>query len=179
MPESPRKLMVIFDRDGVLNVDHGYAFKPEELEWVPGAKAAVKRVNDAGAVAAIATNQSGIGRGYYAEADMQAFHAEMLRQLAAEGARIDGIYFAPHHEDAVEDRYRVADHPDRKPNPGMLLRALTDFGVAPGDAVMIGDKPSDMEAARRAGVRGVPYEGGDVEALVVQALATLSGTTVP
>jgi len=179
MPESPRKLLVIFDRDGVLNVDHGYAFKPEELEWVPGAKAAVKRVNDAGAVAAIATNQSGIGRGYYAETDMQAFHAEMLRQLAAEGARIDGIYFAPHHEDAVEDRYRVADHPDRKPNPGMLLRALADFGVAPGNAVMIGDKPSDMEAARRAGVRGVPYEGGDVEALVVQALATLSGTTVP
>ena len=179
MPESPRKLMVIFDRDGVLNVDHGYAFKPEELEWVPGAKAAVKRVNDAGAVAAIATNQSGIGRGYYAETDMQAFHAEMLRQLAAEGARIDGIYFAPHHEDAVEDRYRVADHPDRKPNPGMLLRALADFGVAPGNAVMIGDKPSDMEAARRAGVRGVPYEGGDVEALVVQTLATLSGTTVP
>ena len=171
--------MVIFDRDGVLNVDHGYAFKPEALEWVPGARAAVRRVNDAGALAVIATNQSGIGRGYYTEADMQAFHAEMLRQLGAEGAHIDAIYFAPHHEDAAEDRYRGADHPDRKPNPGMLLRALADFGVAPADAVMIGDKPSDMEAARRAGVRGVRFESGDLEALVAAELARLTGTTVP
>lgn len=179
MSSPTRPVMVIFDRDGVLNVDHGYAFKPDELEWVPGARAAVKRVNDAGAVAVIATNQSGIGRGYYAESDMEAFHGEMLRQLAAEGARIDGIYFAPHHEDAAEDRYRVADHPDRKPNPGMLLRALADFGVATGDAVMIGDKPSDMEAARRAGVRGVRFEGGDLEALVAAELDRLTGTTVP
>ena len=179
MDESPRKFMVIFDRDGVLNVDHGYAFNPDALEWVPGAQAAVKRVNEAGAVAVIATNQSGIGRGYYAEADMQAFHAEMLDQLAAGGARIDAVYFCPFHEDAVEDRYRQADHPDRKPNPGMLLRALTDLGVAPADAVMIGDKPSDMEAARRAGVAGVFYQDGDLEAVVVAALARLTGTTVP
>lgn len=179
MSNAPRPVMVIFDRDGVLNVDHGFAYDPARLEWIPGAKAAVKRVNDAGAVAVIATNQSGIGRGYYAEADMEAFHAEMLRQLAAEGARIEAIYFAPHHEDAAEDRYRVADHPDRKPNPGMLLKALADFGVAPADAVMIGDKPSDMEAARRAGVRGVFYKGGDLEALVARELARLTGTTFP
>lgn len=175
---AQRPVMVIFDRDGVLNVDHGYAYEPSKLEWVPGARAAVRRVNDAGAVAVIATNQSGIGRGYYAESDMEAFHAEMLRQLAADGGRIDGIYFAPHHEDAVEDRYRVADHPDRKPNPGMLLRALADFGVAPEDAVMIGDKPSDMEAARRAGVHGVFFEGEDLEALVTSALDRLTGTGV-
>ncbi len=179
MSNAQRPVMVIFDRDGVLNVDHGYAYDPAKLEWVPGAKAAVKRVNDAGAVAVIATNQSGIGRGYYTEADMQAFHVEMLAQLGAAGARIDGIYFAPHHEDAAEDRYRVADHPDRKPNPGMLLRALADFAVAPADAVMIGDKPSDMEAARRAGVRGVLYTGGDLEPLVAAELARLTGTTVP
>ena len=111
MSNAQRPVMVIFDRDGVLNVDHGYAYDPAKLEWIPGARAAVKRVNEAGAVAVIATNQSGIGRGYYTEADMEAFHAEMLRQLAAEGARIDGVYFAPHHEAAAEDRYRVADHP--------------------------------------------------------------------
>ena len=179
MSNAQRPRMVIFDRDGVLNVDHGYAYEPSKLEWVHGARAAVKRVNDAGAIAVIATNQSGIGRGYYAEADMEAFHAAMLAQLAAEGARIDAIYFAPHHEDAAEDRYRVADHPDRKPNPGMLLRALADFAVAPGDAVMIGDKPSDMEAASRAGVRGVVYAGGDLEALVAAELARLTGTTIP
>jgi D-glycero-D-manno-heptose 1,7-bisphosphate phosphatase len=176
---AQRPLMVIFDRDGVLNVDHGYAYEPSKLEWVPGAMAAVKRANDAGAVVVIATNQSGIGRGYYSEADMEAFHAEMLRQLSVIGARIDGVYFAPHHEAAAEDRYRVADHPDRKPNPGMLLRALADFGVAPQDAFMIGDKPSDMEAARRAGVRGVLYAGGDLEALVTPELAALTGRTFP
>ena len=179
MSNAQRTLMVIFDRDGVLNVDHGYAYDPARLEWITGAKAAVKRVNQAGVLAVIATNQSGIGRGYYAEADMEAFHAEMLRQLAAEGARIDAIYYAPHHEDAAEDRYRIADHPDRKPNPGMLLKALSDFAVAPASAVMIGDKPSDMEAARRAGVRGVRYEGGDLETLVIHELAALTGTTVP
>jgi D-glycero-D-manno-heptose 1,7-bisphosphate phosphatase len=102
----------------------------------------------------------------------------MLRQLAAEGARIDRIYFAPHHEDALEARYRVADHPDRKPNPGMLLKALADFAVAPWDAIMIGDKPSDMEAARRAGVAGFLYRGGDLDAFVAERLAALMGTDV-
>lgn len=175
MSQSSRRFAVIFDRDGVLNVDHGYAFEPEKLEWMPGARAAVARVNAAGAVAVITTNQSGIGRGYYTEDQMHAFHAEMLRQLAVEGARIDRIYFAPHHEDAPDARYRVADHPDRKPNPGMLLKALADFAVAPSDAIMIGDKPSDMEAARRAGVAGFLYRGGDLDAYVSERLAALMG----
>jgi len=177
-PESQRRYLVIFDRDGVLNVDSGYAFDPDKLEWMPGAKAAVARVNRAGAVAVIATNQSGIGRGYYTEAQMNAFHAEMLRQLAAEGSRIDAVYFAPHHEDAAEVHYRVADHPDRKPNPGMLLQALSDFGIDPKDAIMIGDKSSDMEAARRAGVAGFLYRDGDLDAFVSERLAALMGTDV-
>jgi D-glycero-D-manno-heptose 1,7-bisphosphate phosphatase len=176
--ETQRRFLVIFDRDGVLNVDTGYAYDPARLEWMPGAKAAVARVNAAGAVAVIATNQSGIGRGYYSEDQMNAFHAEMVRQLAAEGARIDAIYFAPHHEDAAEDRYRVADHPDRKPNPGMLLKALAEFGIAPGDAIMIGDKSSDMEAAARAGVAGFLYRGGDLDAFVAARLAALISTDV-
>ncbi len=178
MSRSPRPFAVIFDRDGVLNVDTGYAFDPARLEWMPGARAAVARVNRVGAVAVITTNQSGIGRGYYTEDQMHAFHAEMLRQLAVEGARIDRIYFAPHHEAAPDPRYRVADHPDRKPNPGMLLKALADFAVAPSDAIMIGDKASDMEAARRAGVTGYLYSGGDLDAFLAGRLATLMGTDV-
>ena len=178
MSPPPHRFAVIFDRDGVLNVDTGYCFDPDKLEWMPGAMDAVARVNRAGAVAVITTNQSGIGRGYYTEDQMHAFHAEMLRQLAAQGARIDKIYFAPHHEDAPEARYRVADHPDRKPNPGMLLKALADFAVAPSDAIMIGDKPSDMEAARRAGVAGFLYRGGDLDAFIAERLAALMGTDV-
>lgn len=178
MSQPSRRFAVIFDRDGVLNVDTGYAFDPDKLEWMPGARAAVARVNAAGVAAVITTNQSGIGRGYYTEDQMHAFHAEMLRQLAADGARIDRIYFAPHHEDAPEPRYRVANHPDRKPNPGMLLKALTDFAVSPSDAIMIGDKESDMEAARRAGVAGHLYRGGDLDAFVAERLARLMGTDV-
>ncbi|MDO9474398.1 MAG: HAD family hydrolase [Caulobacter sp.] len=178
MSQPSRRFAVIFDRDGVLNVDTGYCFDPDKLAWMPGAMDAVARVNRAGAVAVITTNQSGIGRGYYTEDQMHAFHAEMLRQLAAQGARIDKIYFAPHHEDAPEARYRVADHPDRKPNPGMLLKALADFAVPPSHAIMIGDKESDMEAARRAGVAGFFYRGGDLDAFVAERLAALMGTDV-
>ena len=160
---------VIFDRDGVLNEDYGYAYEPEKLVWIPGAQAAIRRVNAAGGLVLIATNQSGIGRGYYSEAQMHAFHAEMRRQLAQSGGRIDRIYFCPFHEDAAEDRYRHADHPDRKPNPGMVLRALADFGVSPASALMIGDKQADVQAANAAGVDGYLYAGGDLDAFLVDA----------
>lgn len=165
---------VLFDRDGVLNLDEGYAYDPARLIWVDGAREAVLAVNRAGALALVVTNQSGIGRGYYTEAQMNAFHAAMVAELAAIGARIDAFYFCPFHEDAAEDRYRHADHPDRKPNPGMLLRAMADHGVDPGRAVMIGDKPSDMEAAGRAGVRGVRFSGGDLRPVVAAALADIA-----
>lgn len=160
---------VIFDRDGVLNEDYGYAYEPEKLVWIPGAQAAIRRVNAAGGLVLIATNQSGIGRGYYSEAQMHAFHAEMRRQLSETGGRIDRIYFCPFHEDAAEDRYRHADHPDRKPNPGMVLRALADFGVSPASALMIGDKQADVQAANAAGVDGYLYAGGDLDAFLVDA----------
>jgi D-glycero-D-manno-heptose 1,7-bisphosphate phosphatase len=171
MAQAPASFAVIFDRDGVLNEDYGYAYDPEKLVWIEGAKAAIARVNAAGGLVLIATNQSGIGRGYYSEDQMHAFHAEMRRQLAAEGGRIDEIYFCAFHEDAAEERYRQADHPDRKPNPGMLLRALKDFGIDPARALMIGDKPSDMAAAKAAGVDGYLYQGGDLEGFLIAAAA--------
>ena len=160
---------VIFDRDGVLNEDYGYAYDPAKLVWIEGAKAAIARVNQAGGLVLVATNQSGIGRGYYTEAQMQAFHDEMRRQLAEAGGRIDAIYHCPFHEDAAEDRYRQADHPDRKPNPGMILRGLAEFGVEPGRALMIGDKDSDMQAARAAGIDGYLFLGGDLEAFLLES----------
>lgn len=165
----PAPFAVIFDRDGVLNEDYGYAYEPEKLIWIPGAKAAIRRVNAAGGLVLIATNQSGIGRGYYSEDQMHAFHAAMREQLAAEGGRIDEIYFCPFHEAALEERYRVADHPDRKPNPGMIRRALDDFGIEPKQALMIGDKPADVQAANGAGVDGYLYDGGDLEAFLIDA----------
>lgn len=159
------------DRDGVLNVDHGYVHRVEDLDWIPGAQAAVKRLNETGYLVVVVTNQSGIGRGYYDEPAMDAVHARLLEAFAAAGARIDAIYACPFHPDAAETRYRHPDHPDRKPNPGLLLRAIADHGVDPAASFMIGDKPSDMEAARRAGVRGYRFAGGDLDALVSQILA--------
>ena len=154
------------DRDGVLNVDLGYVHRVEDLEWIVGAPEAVRRLNQAGYLVIVVTNQSGIGRGYYDEASMHAIHDALDAHLATAGAHIDAVYFAPHHEDAADERYRHPDHPDRKPNPGMLLRAMQDFVIDRDRSFLVGDKDSDLEAARRAGVKGYLFEGGDLDALV-------------
>lgn len=172
MPGQRRKA-VIFDRDGVLNVDRGYVYDPEAFEWIPGARRAVRRCNEAGVLVLVATNQSGIGRGYYDEAAMHALHEQMQADLAAEGARLDAIYYCPFHPEAQEELYRHPDHPDRKPNPGMILRALKDWRLDPADVILVGDKDTDMEAAERAGVQGVRFEGGDLDAFLRPKLATL------
>jgi D-glycero-D-manno-heptose 1,7-bisphosphate phosphatase len=171
---SPSAGLAILDRDGVLNLNLGYAHRPDQLVLVDGAAKAVRRLNDAGWAVAAVTNQSGVARGLFDEAQVGRFHAAMDAALAASGARIDAWYYCPFHPDAVVPAYRHADHPDRKPNPGMVLRALADFAMPPERAFLIGDQASDIEAARRAGVRGYLFEGGDLDALVAEALAGLA-----
>jgi len=161
---------VFFDRDGVLNVDHGYVCEPERLDWIPGAREAVAALNAAGVKVLVVTNQSGVARGYFTEAQVDAFHAALQAGLAEVGGRIDAFYVAPHHEDAVDARYRHPDHPDRKPNPGMILRGLADWLLDPAQAVLVGDKASDVEAARRAGVEGLRFRGGDLLAFLRENL---------
>ncbi len=163
--------LAILDRDGVLNVDVGYAHRPDQLVLVEGAAKAVRRLNDAGWAVAAVTNQSGVARGLFDEAQVGRFHAAMDAALAELRAHIDAWYYCPFHPDAVVPAYRHGDHPDRKPNPGMVLRALADFAVPPERAFLIGDQASDVEAARRAGVRGYLFEGGDLDALVAEVLA--------
>jgi D-glycero-D-manno-heptose 1,7-bisphosphate phosphatase len=158
-----RRPAVIFDRDGVLNVDHGYVGQVERLEWIAGARRAISRLNAAGIVVAVATNQSGVARGYFGEADVLRVHEAMQADLGAEGARIDAFYVCPFHPDAVDPAFAHPDHPDRKPNPGMLLRAIADLGLDPARTVLIGDKDCDLEAARRGGVGGLLFTGGDLE----------------
>ena len=168
-----RRRAVIFDRDGVLNVDHGYVAEPDRFEWMPGATRAIRRCNEAGVLAIVATNQSGIGRGYYDEAAMQALHEQMKADLAAEGAWFDAIYWCPFHPEALNEALRHPDHPDRKPNPGMVLQALKEWSLEPDNVVLIGDKETDMEAARRAGVAGRLFAGGNLDAFVSEVLASL------
>jgi D-glycero-D-manno-heptose 1,7-bisphosphate phosphatase len=162
-----------FDRDGVLNRDIGYAHRPEHIEWIPGAAEAVAAANAAGLAVVVVTNQSGVARGFYAEADVEALHVWMAEELAARGARIDRFYHCPYHAEAVVEAYRHADHPDRKPNPGMLLRAIADLAIDPAQAFLIGDQDSDLAAARAAGVTGYRYIGGDLGALARKAIADL------
>jgi len=157
---------VILDRDGVLNVDHGYVGQVERLEWIPGARRAVRRLNEAEVLAIVATNQSGVARGLFSEADVERVHQAMQEDLAREGARIDAFYVCPFHDQAADPAYAHPDHPDRKPNPGMLLRAIAAFDLDPAHTVMIGDQARDLEAARRAGILGVLFTGGDLDAFL-------------
>jgi D-glycero-D-manno-heptose 1,7-bisphosphate phosphatase len=167
---SPRKAAFL-DRDGVLNVDHGYVHRVEDLQVIDGAPEAVRRLNDAGYLVIVVTNQSGIGRGYYDEAAMHAVHARLVERFADQaGAHIDAFYHCPFHPDAPVERFRHPDHPDRKPNPGLVLRAIKDWDVDPAGSFLIGDKDSDLEAARRAGVVGHHFEGGDLDQFVAALL---------
>jgi D-glycero-D-manno-heptose 1,7-bisphosphate phosphatase len=175
---SPRRGAVIFDRDGVLNEDVAYAHRPDQIRWVEGAAAAVKAVNDAGLFAFVATNQSGIARGFYTEADVVALHDWMNGQLARFGARIDAFAYSPYHPDGVVETYRRAS-PCRKPGPGMILDLLARFPVDPVRVLMIGDQPTDVEAAHAAGVTGLLFNGGSVLAAIRPWLNAVGASPKP
>jgi D-glycero-D-manno-heptose 1,7-bisphosphate phosphatase len=143
---------VFLDRDGTLNEEVDYLSDPDQLVLIPGGAAAVARLNARGIPVVVVTNQSGIGRGRYGWQDFAAVMSRMGTLLALENARIDAIYASPHHE-LGQGEYAVADHPDRKPNPGMLLRAAEEHDLDLSRSWMVGDKAVDLEAGRRAGCR--------------------------
>jgi len=170
-PAQPLRPALFLDRDGVLNEDRGYVSRWEDFHWIAGARETVAAFNRAGWLVIVVTNQSGVGRGYYSEADVHALHARMAKDLADIGGRIDAFYHAPQHPDAPVEAYRHPDPPDRKPNPGMILRALSEWPIDREASLLVGDKPSDLEAALRAGVKSVLFTGGDLaQFLRIQAL---------
>jgi D,D-heptose 1,7-bisphosphate phosphatase len=160
-----RRPAVFFDRDGVLNHDSGYTYEADKLQWIDGAREAVKAVNDAGAFAFVVTNQSGVARGFYEESHVHALHRWMADEMAAMGAHIDAFEYCPDHPDGTVERYRRVSH-RRKPGPGMITDLLGRFPVKADDSILIGDKPSDLEAARAAGVQGHLFPGGNLESFV-------------
>jgi D-glycero-D-manno-heptose 1,7-bisphosphate phosphatase len=136
-----------------------------------GAREAVLQLNEAGYYVFVVTNQSGLARGKFSEIEMITFHERMQDDLAEIGAHIDAFYHCPFHADAVIEAYRVADHPDRKPNPGMILKALKQWPVNRALSFVIGDKETDMEAARRASLPGYRFDGGDLRTTIEAILA--------
>lgn len=157
---------VFLDRDGVLIPDSGYPHLDEHLVLIPGAADAVRRLNTLGYLVVIVTNQSGVARGMFSEERMHVFNDMLVRKLAARGARIGAVYACPFHDEAEDPKYFHPDHPDRKPNPGMILRAIADHNLDPARSFLIGDRQSDLEAARRAGMPGFLFEGGDLDHFV-------------
>ena len=145
------------DRDGVLNIDHGYVHRIDELDIVPGAGEAVRLLNDAGYLVFVVTNQSGVARGLYGEDDVRRFNDELAARLAAQGARIDAFYYCPHRPEALVARYRVACD-CRKPKPGLLAQAARDFDIDRGKSFLIGDRDGDSEAAASFGIKGVRFD---------------------
>ncbi len=159
VPRRRRRPAVFLDRDGVLNVDHGFIHIPEQIEWIAGAPEAVKLLNDAGYYVFVVTNQSGVARGLYGEGDVIALHRWMAQELAASGASVDDWRYCPFHSEARVDAYR-ASHPWRKPSPGMIVDLLEHWPVEREGSFLIGDKASDVEAAEAAGLPGYLFKGG-------------------
>ncbi len=143
-----------FDRDGVLNIDSGYVHRREDFVWRPSAVESVKWLNARGVLVLVATNQSGVARGLYGEEDVQDLHAHMQEALARAGAHVDAFRYCPHHPEGSVGLYR-RDCACRKPRSGMIEDLLQTFGLRPVQCVLFGDRPSDLEAGRGAGVRSV------------------------
>ncbi|HRU05852.1 MAG TPA: HAD family hydrolase [Candidatus Brocadiia bacterium] len=142
------------DRDGTINVEVNYLRRVEDLALEPGAAAAVRRLNEAGLLVIVASNQSALARGMLSEEGLAEIERRMEALLAAEGARVDEWYYCPHLPDAAVEAFRKACD-CRKPAPGMLLRAAEELGVDLGASVMIGDSERDVEAGRAVGAATV------------------------
>lgn len=145
-----RRSAAFLDRDGVINVDTGYVGNVADFRFIDDVKPALARLAAAGYLLVVVTNQSGIARGYYSEADFEAVTAHMRAELAAAGAPVVCVLHCPH----LPEDQQPADQQChcRKPKPGMILTAAAALDIDLGNSVMIGDKPSDMIAGRQAKV---------------------------
>src|SRR5262245_22210942 len=161
---------LLLDRDGTLNVDLGWVHRPEAFCWTEGAREAIRWANDRGVLVFVITNQGGIARGYYTEADFHAFTAWIDGQLAVCGAHIDRTYYCPHHPTEGRGEYRRACN-CRKPAPGLIERAHDEWRFDRGRSLLVGDSAHDVEAATAADIRGVRFEGGSLLDCVRRAFA--------
>ena len=143
---------LLLDRDGVVNVDHGYVGRRERFEFLPGLFPFLRAAEDLGFHLAILTNQEGVARGKYGEADFHTLTAWMLGELRREGIAVDLVLACFEHNQGTVAPY-VRESFWRKPNPGMVLETVQRLRLDPTQSFFLGDKPSDMEAAKAGGIR--------------------------
>jgi D-glycero-D-manno-heptose 1,7-bisphosphate phosphatase len=164
-------MLVLLDRDGVLNEDRqDFVKTPAELVMIPGAASAVARLNAAGHTIAVVSNQSGVGRGVMTDHDLEAVNLTLKRMIEADGGRLDAIFTCSDPPWAATER--------RKPGPGMLQDALKKFHAAPVEAVMIGDAARDLEAAAVLGIRRILVRTGKGRTVESNLPSTLQPVTV-
>ncbi len=147
-----KRRAAFIDRDGTISEEVGYINHPSRFRVFPYSAAAIKLLNDAGWLAVVVTNQAGVARGYFSEAMIQNVHESLQQDLSEQGAKLDAIYYCAHHPAVGEPPYRL-DCDCRKPKPGLVWRAAEEMKIDLDSSWMIGDRYSDIEMARNAGVR--------------------------
>ena len=146
-----KRRAVFLDRDGVINRDRNYLYHIDDFYFLPGAVCGLRQLQDQGYVLAVITNQSGIARGYYSQSDYDRLTAHMKAELSNLGISLAAVRHCPHLPDAVVPEYRI-DCDCRKPQPGMIVDIATHLGLDLGNSILVGDKVSDVQAGRAAGV---------------------------
>lgn len=146
-----RSRALFLDRDGVINIDIGYAYKQEDIVFIPGIFSLCRIAKQQGMKIIVITNQAGIARGLYSEYEFEKLMQWIKLKFHKEGCGIDGVYFCPYHEDGLKEAYRKASYM-RKPMPGMLYKAALVHRICLRKSVIIGDKISDMKAGYHAKV---------------------------
>lgn len=145
---------LFLDRDGVINEEVNYLYKPEDCRLMPGIASLLRTARRAGFFTCVVTNQAGIGRGLYSEDDFHHLMAHIAQELAAEGASLDAVYFSPDHPVHGVGKYR-RESEDRKPHPGMLLRAAREHSLDLPRSVLVGDRCTDLLAGHAAGLQSL------------------------
>jgi D-glycero-D-manno-heptose 1,7-bisphosphate phosphatase len=154
MNDQMKKPAVFLDRDGTINEQMGYINHPGRFFLLPGVAEAIRLLNANGFLTFVVSNQSGVARGYFTVELVHEIHAKMEKMLAKDGARLDGIFFCPHHPGGAVPEYSV-ECDCRKPGVGLMEKACRRFDIDMEGSYVIGDRCLDMEMARRAGLEGI------------------------
>jgi D-glycero-D-manno-heptose 1,7-bisphosphate phosphatase len=153
---KPGRPALFLDRDGAVIEETGYLRRVEEVVIFPGAANVIAAANQRDVVVILVTNQAGIGLGYYGWAEFSAVQQAIIERLTVKGARLNAVYACAHHPEG-HNKFAHPNHPSRKPNPGMLLQAASDLGLDLKRSWLVGDKATDIEAAKRAGLPGAMH----------------------